>query len=103
MMERMSDSIDDLVGKPGDVGIGAVLMIDPMLPVDEFGFPYQALVWFDGNNRPTGLVLDVNDHPLAYQNNEEGDPSRFGIPAVQRMPSNVEAAAIRWLEEEQRK
>jgi len=88
---------------PDGAGIGSLLMVDPALPQDEFGHPYQPLFWFDDDGRGLGLVVDGDGHVMGWENNAEGDPFCDGDPdraRCQRMPAAVEAAARRWWHEQ---
>ena len=60
--------------RDGEVGVGAILMVQPGLPSDQFGHPWQALFYFDANSKPTRLLTDENGRPMGYRNNAEGDP-----------------------------
>ena len=97
----MVETLDDVTWPAGADGIGALLMTEPGLPRDEFGHPYQPLFWFDSTSHPMGLVRDEAGHVLAYQNNAEGDPLLVDPPRCQRLPEDVEAAALRWWAEHQ--
>ena len=62
--------------REGEVGVvRAFLMAQPELPQDEFGHPWQALFYFDANDKITRLLTDENGRPLGYRNNTDGDPS----------------------------
>jgi hypothetical protein len=88
--------LDDVTCPPDAAGVGALLMTDPNLPKDEFGHPYQALYWFDGRSRALGLLLDDDEHVLAWVNNGHGDPDVEVRPMCQRVPEAVERAARHW-------
>ena len=60
--------------REGEVGVGAFLMAQPELPRDEFGHPWQALFYFDANNKITRLLTDEDGRPLGYRNDADGDP-----------------------------
>ncbi len=81
-------------------GIGSLLMTDPDLPSDEFGFPYQALFRFEGE-RITGLIHDNEGHVMAYRNTAEGRPL-LEKSTWQRAPDAIAAAAEEWWERWQR-
>lgn len=92
----MAETLDDIDWPAGADGVGALLMTEQGLPRDEFGHPYQPLFWFDATSRPIGLVRDEADDVLAYENNAEGDPLLVNPPRCQRLPEDVQAAALRW-------
>lgn len=96
----MPETLDDLAWESGASGVGAILMTDEGLARDEFGHPYQPLFWFDDANHPMGLVRDEAGHVLAYRNNQEGDPLLSDPPKCQRVPEDVEAAALQWWAEQ---
>jgi hypothetical protein len=83
-----------------DHGIGSLLMTDPNLPRDEFGWPYQPLFYFEGE-RITGLVHDSDGDIMAYRNTAEGAPL-MDESTWQRAPDAIAAAAVEWWEEWQR-
>jgi hypothetical protein len=91
-------ALDGVEWNPEATGVGSLLMVEPGLPRDEFGHPYQPLFWFDGESRALGLVVDADDHVLAYLNNAQGIP--FTVldppPKVQRVPEAIDRAARRW-------
>ncbi len=97
----MAESLDDITWASGAGGVGALLMTEHGLPRDEFGHPHQPLFWFDHASRPIGLVRDEAGHVLAYKNNAEGDPLLDDPPRCQRVPQDVDAAALRWWAEQQ--
>lgn len=83
-----------------DRGVGSLLMTDPDLPRDEFGWPYQPLFYFEGH-RITGLVRDEAGYVMAYRNTVEGDPL-VDDSTWQRAPDAIAAAAVEWWEERKR-
>lgn len=99
---RAADSVSlDALPWPSDAaGVGALLMIDPDLPRDQFQHPYQPLFWFDEHSRPVGLVVDGAGHVLAWRNSAQGDPYVVNDPRCQRVPVPVEDAARRWWAEQ---
>lgn len=97
----MPETLDDIEWEAGAEGVGALLMTDESLPRDEFGHPYQPLFWFDEASNAIGLVRDGEGHVLAYRNNAEGDPMLSDPPQCQRVPEDVEVAALRWWAEKQ--
>ncbi len=81
-------------------GIGSLLMTDPNLPRDEFGWPYQPLFYFEGERIPA-LVHDSDGHVMAYRNTAEGAPL-MDESTWQRAPDAIAAAAVEWWEKWQR-
>jgi hypothetical protein len=71
-------------------------MTDPALPKDEFGHPYQPLFWFDEQSQTLGLLVDDDDHVMAWVNNAEGNPEVKVDPRCQGVPEVVERAARDW-------
>lgn len=100
---RGPDSVasEALVWNSKAAGVGALLMTDPNLPRDQFHHPYQPLFWFDDHSRPIGLVVDGDDHVLAWENNAQGDPDVIDKARCQRVPPAVERAARDWWAEQQ--
>jgi hypothetical protein len=95
-------NLDDMTWPPEAAGVGALLMTDPALPRDEFGHPYQPLFWFDDQSRTTGLVVDDDDHVLAWVNNADGNPAIELDQSCQRVPEAVEQAARHWWSKQRR-
>lgn len=75
---------------------GSLLMLE--LPKDEFGWPYQALLRLHPGGRVAGLYEDEDGCVWGWQNTPEGRP----VPAMQRLPEEVQAAARRWEAERRR-
>ena len=73
---------------PGRFGSRLVLG----LPEDEFGWPYQVLLRLDADDRVAGLYEDEDGEIWGWQNTPEGRP----VPAMRRLPEEVQAAARRW-------
>jgi hypothetical protein len=84
--------------REGEVGVGAILMMQADLPRDEFGHPWQALFYFDVNNNPTRLLTDEAGRVMGYRNNAEGDPSLDPDTYVP-LPAVVARAAERQFDE----
>lgn len=93
-------TLDELPRKSEAAGVGALLMTDPVLPRDSFSHPYQPLFWFDQHSRPLGLVLDVDGHVVAWENNADGNPDLSDDRRCQRVPPEVEQAAREWWSEQ---
>ncbi len=91
-------TFDQLPWNSDAAGVGALLMIDPALPRDAFGHPYQPLFWFDQHSRPIGLVVDADGHVVAWENNAEGNPlcPTTGLPPSP--PAAEQAARDRLVE-----
>jgi hypothetical protein len=77
--------------RPGERGIGALLMHASELPRDEFGWPYQACFYFHDVG-PTRLVTDADGYVLGYRNTAEGRPAHDPHVLV-RLPTEVADAA----------
>lgn len=84
-------------GQHDEDGIGSLLMLDNDLPRDEFGWPYQALFYFQGE-RIKGLVYDDDGRVMAYRNTAQGDPL-VEESTWQRAPEPIAAAAKEWWHE----
>lgn len=84
------------------VGVGALLMTDPLLPRDTFGHPYQPLFYFDQDSRPIGLVVDADGHVVAWENNAQGRPDLSDEWRCQRVPAEIEQAARDWWSHQRR-
>ncbi len=54
----------------------------------------------DQHSRPLGLVLDVDGHVVAWENNAEGNPDLSDDWRGQRVPPEVEQAAGEWWSEQ---
>lgn len=75
-------------------------MMDPALPRDHFGYPYQPLFWFDEQSGPIGMVVHREHHVVAWENNAEGDPDVAENATCQRVPAEVAHAAWDWWNEQ---
>jgi len=83
----------------GEAGIGSLLVTEPGVARHVLGRPHQALFFFDVAGRPTRLVTDTAGRVLGYDCDEDGDP----IVDEERLiavPTDVAAAAVRWLDAE---
>jgi hypothetical protein len=79
--------------RKGETGVGTFLMIQPELPRDPYGHPWQALFYFD-ESRPTRLVTDEDGRPLGYRNKPDGTP--YAPPdSYVPLPEGVALAAER--------
>lgn len=74
-------------------------MIEPGLPRNGLGRPYQPLVWFDSDSRSLGPVLDEEGHVLAWDNDTTHveDPDSW---RCQRAPEAIERATWEWWHEQ---
>ena len=93
-------TLDELPWRSEAAGVGALLMTDPVLPRDSFSHPYQPLFWFDRHKRPLGLVLDIDGHVVAWENNADGNLDLSDDWRCQRVPPEVEQAAREWWSEQ---
>ena len=88
-------TLDDIEWNPEASGVGSMLMVAPGLPRDEFGHPYQPLFWFAGESILLGLVVDADDHVLAWGSVADASAPLAEPPEIQRVPAAIEAAARR--------
>ena len=77
-------TLDDIEWNPEATGVGSMLMVAPGLPTDEFGHPYQPLFWFAGEGILLGLVVDADDHVLAWGSRPDASAPRAHPPEIQR-------------------
>ncbi len=92
-------TLDEIEWNPAATGVGSLLMTERGLPRDELGHPYQPLFWFAGGGTILGLVVDADDHVLAWGGDcaeELADP-----PECQRVPDAIERAARKWWSEQE--
>jgi hypothetical protein len=94
-------TLDDIEWNPDATGVGSMLMVEPGLPKDEFGHPYQPLFWFARNGRLLELVVDADGHVLAWGSQEDAAADPADPPEIQRVPEAIEAAARRDWDERQ--
>jgi hypothetical protein len=87
--------LDDIEWNPDATGVGSMLMVEPGLPTDEFGHPYQPLFWFAGEGKLLELVVDAEGHLLAWGSREDASVERAYPREIQRVPEAIEAAARR--------
>jgi hypothetical protein len=92
-------TLDDIEWNPAARGVGSLLMLDRGLPRDEFGHPYQPLIWFDDESRTLGLVLDRNGKVLAWGSNADPGAKPADPPVIQLAPEAIARAAWMWLSE----
>ena len=93
-------TLDDIEWNLAARGVGSLLMIDRDLPRDEFGHPYQPLIWFDDDSRTLCLVVDRNGHVLAWGSNADPGVEPAEPPEIQVVPEAIERAARLWLSEQ---
>jgi hypothetical protein len=87
-------TLDELGWNPEATGVGSLLMIEPGLPRDEAGRPYQPIFWFAEDSRLLGLVVDAEDHVLAWAAElDVADPDGW---QCRRVPEAIEQAARDW-------
>ena len=94
-------TLDDVEWNPDATGVGSMLMVEPGLPRDEFGHPYQPLFWFAGEGKLLELVVDADGHVLAWGSQEDPSADLADPPEIQRVPEAIEAAARRDWDEHQ--
>jgi hypothetical protein len=73
--------------------IGSLLMVEPGLPLDEFGHPYQALTFSDRPGAPSRLLLGDNGEPMVRAPRAVVDLSDL---SRQPAPPAIAEAARRW-------
>ena len=97
-------TLDDIEWNPDATGVGSMLMVEPGLPNDDFGHPYQPLFWFADEGKLLELVVDPDGHLLAWGSQEDASAGRAEPHEIQRVPAAIEAAARRdWNEHRENK
>lgn len=92
---------DELRG--GAASLGSVMIMGDA-PRDPNGMPFQLAVRLDADDRPVGLITDLDGEPLAWVISADGTDDirdEAGRAALRPVPADVAEAAWEYLDEEQ--